>query len=217
MSFAECLKDAQRLGYAEANPSLTSMAMTPRKNLRYWPASPSDQGRPKRVLCRRHFFSAGIFARRGRTRLSRKTARGCGGYREGDRSSACIRPWCRKLLLDCQWASPMCGALDAVAPMTCGWAGGGRQWRRTRCSVAHPRRRATPGHLAVAAAARDLHERRRQRVGGATHSAMVRRLADAAIITSAATKYFHLILYSTPSSFYVVRCGTDSHDRWSSG
>jgi len=38
MPFAECLKEAQRLGYAEADPSFDIEGMTPHRSLRSWRA-----------------------------------------------------------------------------------------------------------------------------------------------------------------------------------
>jgi len=95
LSFAECLKDGQRLGYAEADPSFDVDGHDTRRSLRSWRASPSaHQGQPGRGLCRGHLSIARKTCARRGARLPRQAARRRGEDRDGI-SSASIRPWCR--------------------------------------------------------------------------------------------------------------------------
>ena len=97
LSFAECLKDAQRLGYAEANPSFdvdghdTAQKLAILASLAF-----GTEVDAERDLCRRHLLdhagrSAAADELGYRIKLlgvAVRTARAS--------SSACIRPWCRR-------------------------------------------------------------------------------------------------------------------------
>ncbi len=89
LSFAECLKDAQRLGYAEADPTFDvegfdtaqKLAILASHRLRH-------QGRSRGDLCRRHFLDRAGRSRGGRrTRLSHQAARRRGEDRQRHRAA----------------------------------------------------------------------------------------------------------------------------------
>ena len=77
LSFADCLKEAQRLGYAEADPTFDIEGHDTAQKL-VDPREPRvrHQGRSERDLCRRHLLDHAGRSRGGRrTRLSRQAAR----------------------------------------------------------------------------------------------------------------------------------------------
>ena len=85
LSFAECLKEAQRLGYAEADPTFdieghdTAQKLSILASLAF-----GTQVDPERDLRRRHFLDdAGRSRRRRRTRLSRQAPRRSDAHRKG--------------------------------------------------------------------------------------------------------------------------------------
>ena len=98
LSFAECLKDAQRLGYAEADPTFdieghdTAQKLAILASLAF-----GTEVDAERDLCRRHLLDHA-----GRSRMrptSSAIASSCSASRCAPTrasSSACIRPWCRK-------------------------------------------------------------------------------------------------------------------------
>jgi len=92
---------------------LTSMATTPRRKLAILarPRLRKIKGGRKSAV-----YVEGISSitprrppRRRGTRLPRQAARGCRAHRQGHRAAGCIRPWCRKIILDRpgDGASPM--------------------------------------------------------------------------------------------------------------
>ena len=97
LSFAECLKDAQRLGYAEANPSFdvdghdTAQKLAILASLAFGTKVAQSAVYVEGISS----IAPGRSARRGRTRAtgSNCSALRCGPPRASN--SACIRPWCR--------------------------------------------------------------------------------------------------------------------------
>ena len=89
LSFAECLKEAQRLGYAEADPTLRHRG--PRHRAEACdPGEPHlrHPGRSGRDLCRGHHLDHARRSRcRRRTRLSHQAARRRGEDRQGHRAA----------------------------------------------------------------------------------------------------------------------------------
>ena len=89
LSFADCLKDAQRLGYAEADPTFDVEGHDTAQKL-VDPGEPRlrNQGRSGRGLCRRHFIDrAGRSRSRRRTRLSREASWRCRANAAGHRAA----------------------------------------------------------------------------------------------------------------------------------
>ena len=89
LSFDDCLKDAQRLGYAEADPTFDIEGHDTAQKL-VDPGEPGlrHPGRSGRDLCRRHLHDhAGRSRRRRRARLPHQAARRRGEDRAGHRAA----------------------------------------------------------------------------------------------------------------------------------
>ena len=98
MPFADALKQAQQLGYAEADPSFDIEGHdTAQKLVDPGLARLRHQGRSERDLCGRHFLDhAGRSHRRRRTRLSREASGRRGEDGQKASNSACIPTMVRK-------------------------------------------------------------------------------------------------------------------------
>ena len=97
LTFAECLADAQKLGYAEADPTFDIGGFDTAHKL----AILAVAGLWRETRCGQYFHRghSGHFARRsqggGRTRFPRQTFGRGAAHRSMASSSACTRPWCR--------------------------------------------------------------------------------------------------------------------------
>ena len=154
LSFADCLKEAQRLGYAEADPTFdveghdTAQKLAILASLAFGTKVDRERG-----LCRRHFVDRARRPRMGRrARLSRQAARRRGQDRARASSSACIRPWCRRTTPIAQVmgvTNAVTVDADAIAPITLVGPGAGGHGDRLGGRVRYRRHRPRRAHGAV--------------------------------------------------------------------
>ena len=157
LSFADCLKDAQRLGYAEADPTFdieghdTAQKLSILASLAF-----GTKVDPARDLCRRHLLDhAGRSRRRRRTRLSRQAARRRGEDRQGHRAARASDHGAQGFRDRAGDGRDQCGdhrRRRGITPITLVGPGAGGMATASAVVVRHRRHRARRAHARRSAA-----------------------------------------------------------------